>query len=336
MEAGTRTNKIRVPAKAGAVVTDTEASNTVTYIGLVDRVHYGRRKNVPGIDYHQQHIENTVVLRPWKTEGAATVQYDELWLTCSGPSKEASRLTPRSLCIERLQCSQSGERLEVIGHLQTTEETDEFTSLMTTASPTEVEANAGVPDVVRQPPLDLGDLGTAYPSYYPTSESMGSPLRYYFADHYVLEEFASRAIPGDVQGIKFGVDRLRENDKSLDLVLSAIRNFGSPPETLRNELADGAWHHFGLMNERADYGWKHGEAPTGPDEIWNYVSIQKDSLEATVRDGKPYVLIHTYPVWEEEHGMVFVLEDGTRLVGFNSHGDGTSVLDDWKWPPPGS
>ena len=102
---------------------------------------------------------------------------------------------------------------------------------MTTASPTEVEANAGVPDVVRQPPLDLGDLGTAYPSYYPTSESMGSPLRYYFADHYVLEEFASRAIPGDVQGIKFGVDRLRENDKSLDLVLSAIRNFGSPPET---------------------------------------------------------------------------------------------------------
>ena len=53
-------------------MTDAEASNTVTFIGLVDRVNYGRRTNVPGVDHHQQHIENTVVLRPWKTAGATT------------------------------------------------------------------------------------------------------------------------------------------------------------------------------------------------------------------------------------------------------------------------
>lgn len=34
-------------------MTDAEASNTVTFIGLVDRVNYGRRTNVPGVDYRQ-------------------------------------------------------------------------------------------------------------------------------------------------------------------------------------------------------------------------------------------------------------------------------------------
>lgn len=144
-----------------------------------------------------------------------------------------------------------------------------------------------------------------------------------FPDGYMITGITSPAFPDEVFDFRVSFEHCLPSE--IEKIASVVRNFSNLSVDVRDECARVAWRDFQRMDEISDLRRYVESLPKGPSDVWDYVSIFGFAAELWLQSEAAFAVVHTSPIWEEEHGMNFVFENGDQFLGINRNGEGGYV-----------